>query len=204
MLAQLVGFIAYNLARVHNKRGVRAEDYDTLGQALLMAIKASLGNDYSERMCALLIAVLPWVDQTRTIYIRLAKWNPELGADPVVRQAVKSSKPEKKAGEKGCAIMYNMIIPMTEPLLLQHSHILPRDSLSALLDTKQSPYILDMNHELMHFVFGFLHVKLSLEASNKAQHTQLQAGMEREGSAESFLLIALDQYFCHHSSSDVS
>eukprot|EP00808_Paulinella_micropora_P014902 g46784.t1 len=114
MLAQLVGFIvhsadqldthefnktAYNLAKVHNKRGIRPEDYDTLGQALLMAIKASLGHDYTDRVkvawttvfSALLIAVLPFVESAPTVFIRRGKWKPELCASPTVRPTAKST-----------------------------------------------------------------------------------------------------------------
>eukprot|EP00808_Paulinella_micropora_P009052 g61576.t1 len=114
MLAQLVGFIvhsadhldshefnktAYNLAKVHNQRGIRPEDYDTLGQALLMAIKASLGNDYTERVktawttvfSALLIAVLPFVESTPTVYIRKGMWNPALCAAPGPRQTARAA-----------------------------------------------------------------------------------------------------------------
>eukprot|EP00808_Paulinella_micropora_P009055 g61579.t1 len=134
MLAQLVGFIvhsadqldthefnktAYNLAKVHNKRGIRPEDYDTLGQALLMAIKASLGHDYTDRVkvawttvfSALLIAVLPFVESAPTVYIRRAKWNPALCAAPSVKKSPIQSPfpdvtpPYTQKKKSGCTIM---------------------------------------------------------------------------------------------------
>eukprot|EP00808_Paulinella_micropora_P018080 g1214.t1 len=112
MLAQLVGFIVhncdqmdthefrkqtFNLVKVHNHRGVRAEDYDILGQALLMSIKASFGSEYTDRIknawttvySALLIAVLPFVDPTIHVYIRRgAKWDPTQCMAPSIRKSV--------------------------------------------------------------------------------------------------------------------
>eukprot|EP00808_Paulinella_micropora_P009071 g28379.t1 len=124
MLAQVVGFIVhncdqmdthefrkqtFNLVKVHNHRGVRAEDYDILGQALLMSIKASFGNEYTDSIkrawttvySALLIAVLPFVDGTTHVYIRRgAKWDPTQCMSPSIRKSV-SGKGRARRSKSG-------------------------------------------------------------------------------------------------------
>jgi hemoglobin-like flavoprotein len=119
MLAQLLSFIvlkaneltephftttAHTLASSHNHRKVKAEDYDILGQALLLALKATLGEDYTSKTkaawitvySALMIRILPFVAQDKRVYIKKTDLSAGIFSRRVVGQQPAPHAPESK------------------------------------------------------------------------------------------------------------